>query len=144
MIPAYCALGKAAPNEINFSVASAQLPGYRILMASPQEWMQLATFLLDYACSMNSPARPPKTNLVVMCSPDPAGGRSGACRGGRQWHAATNQRIALSAERASTLRWAKEIPGVGEHLFAAGHYCKRCLPNRILTKSKLVRTERST
>ena len=50
----YCALGKAAPNEINFSIASSQLPGYRILMASPQEWMQLATFLLDYACFMNS------------------------------------------------------------------------------------------
>ena len=45
----YCALGKAAPNEIDFSVPAPQLTGYRILVSSPSEWMQLATFILDYA-----------------------------------------------------------------------------------------------
>ena len=50
----YCALGKAAPNEIDFSVPAPQLTGYRILVSSPSEWMQLATFILDYACFMSS------------------------------------------------------------------------------------------
>ena len=49
----------------------------------------------------------------------------GSCRGGRQWRAVTNQRIALSAERASTLHWTNSIGSlqvisrIGEHLFAA-------------------------
>ena len=46
----YCALGKAAPSQIDFSILTSQLPGFRFLAENPYEWIQFATFLLDYAC----------------------------------------------------------------------------------------------
>jgi hypothetical protein len=41
----YCALGQAAPSLIDFSILTSQLPGFRY------EWIQFATFMLDYACA---------------------------------------------------------------------------------------------
>ena len=45
----YCALGKAALTEINFNIPTSQLPGFRFLAENKYEWIQFATFILDYA-----------------------------------------------------------------------------------------------
>ena len=45
----YCALGKAALTEINFNIPTSQLPGFRFLAENKYEWIQFATFMLDYA-----------------------------------------------------------------------------------------------
>ena len=45
----YCALGKAALTEINFDIPTSQLPGFEFLAENEYEWIQFATFMLDYA-----------------------------------------------------------------------------------------------
>ena len=50
----YCALGKAAPIDIDFNITASHLPGFKILANQPEEWIQFATFILDYACFLSA------------------------------------------------------------------------------------------
>ena len=45
----YCALGKAALTVIDSDIPISQLPGFRFLAENEYEWIQFATFMLDYA-----------------------------------------------------------------------------------------------
>ena len=49
-----CALGKSADIDIDFSLSTAELPGFRRLVDQPAEWVRLTTALIDFGAFMSN------------------------------------------------------------------------------------------
>ena len=49
-----CALGKSADVDDDFTLSTAELPGFRRLVDQPTEWVRLTTALIDYAAFMSN------------------------------------------------------------------------------------------
>ena len=49
-----CALGKSADIDIDFSLSTAELPGFRRLVDQPVEWVRLTTALIDFGAFMSN------------------------------------------------------------------------------------------
>ena len=49
-----CALGKSADVDIDFSLSTAELPGFRRLVDQPAEWVRLTTALIDFGAFMSN------------------------------------------------------------------------------------------
>ena len=48
------ALGKSANIDIDFTLSTAELPGFRRLVDQPAEWVRLTTALIDFAACMSN------------------------------------------------------------------------------------------
>ena len=49
-----CALGKSADIDIDFSLSTAELPGFRRLVDQPVEWVRLTSALIDFGAFMSN------------------------------------------------------------------------------------------
>ena len=49
-----CALGKSDGIDIDFSLSTAELPGFRRLVDQPAEWVRLTAALIDFGAFMSN------------------------------------------------------------------------------------------